>query len=86
MKVSESLEEAFLCGDSSDRQAATALAASEFDMATSDRWLSWRLSMLLAKAEYWAKFLRTSAAVNLTDFVSGDSSSPCNDCSIRAKK
>lgn len=31
---------------------------------------------LLAKAEYWATFLRTSAAVNLTDFVSGDSSSP----------
>ena len=31
---------------------------------------------LLAKAEYWARFLRTSAAVNRTDFVSGDSSSP----------
>jgi len=37
IKVSESFDEGFLCGDSSDRQAATALAASELDMATSDR-------------------------------------------------
>lgn len=31
---------------------------------------------LLAKAEYCATFLRTRAAVNRTDFVNGDSSSP----------
>lgn len=37
IKLSESSDEAFLCGDSSERQAATALAASELDMATSDR-------------------------------------------------
>ena len=49
MKESESLEEAFLCGDSSERQAAMALAASEFDMATSDRWLSCRLNILQVK-------------------------------------
>ena len=39
-------------------------------------WSLQHLSHLLAKAEYWATFLRTSAAVNLTDFVNGDSSSP----------
>ena len=46
MKVFESPEEAFLWGDNSERQAATAWAASEFDMATIDKWLSCRLSIL----------------------------------------
>lgn len=46
IKVSESSDEGFLCGESSERQAATALAASELDMATSDRCPSWRLNKL----------------------------------------
>lgn len=47
--MSESLDEGFLCGDSSERQAATALAASELDMATSDKCPSWRLNKLQVK-------------------------------------
>lgn len=49
IKESESLDEGFLCGDSSERQAATALAASELDMATSDKCPSWRLNKLQVK-------------------------------------
>lgn len=39
-KAPESSDEAFLCGDNSERHAAIALAASELDMAISDRRLS----------------------------------------------
>ena len=64
MKVSESWDEAFLCGDNSERHAATALAASEFDMATSDKWLSWRLNKLKVKQKKYLFTLENKPAWN----------------------